>query len=256
MALTENAKKTFKELFGVEAKSHPEDPELYEILQNEIFDEVFSTGILDNKKREMITVVALTCLSTLPQLKFHVAAAMNVGCSPLELREVIYQCAPFIGYPKTLNAVEVANEVFKSRGVALPLENAGTVEYDKREEIGELIQIPRYGDEVKSVFSKLPGDFGTFVPHLLSAVCFGDFATRSVLSDADKELFGLIAIAAIGAATQLKPYIAGAVKAGNTLEEVTAAFVQALPYIGFPYGLSALILVTKYVEDEASEAYR
>ena len=256
MALTENAKKTFEELFGVEATPHPDDPELYEILQNEIFDEVFSTGVLDYKKREMITIVALTCLSTLPQLKSHVGAAMNVGCTPLEIREAIYQCAPVIGYPKTLNAVATANEVFKSRGVILPLEHVGTVEYDKREEAGEAIQIPRYGDEVKSVFQKLPGDFGTFVPHLLSAVSFGDFATRSALSDADKELFGLIAIASIGAATQLKPHIAGAIKAGNTLEEVTAAFVQALPYIGFPYTLSALILVTKYEEGESSEAYR
>lgn len=256
MALTEKAKKTIKELFGVEAVSHPEDPELYEILQNEIFGEVFSTGILDNKKREMITVVALTCLSTLPQLKSHVAAAMNAGCTPLELREIIYQCAPVIGYPKTLNAVAVANEVFKSNGVTLPLENIGTVEYEKREEVGEMIQIPRYGDEVKSVFKKLPGDFGNFIPHLLSAVSFGDFATRSVLSDADKELFGLVAIASIGAATQLKPHIAGALKAGNTLEKVTAAFVQALPYIGFPYALSALMLVVKYNEGDSSEAYR
>lgn len=58
--------------------------------------------------------MALTCLSTLPQLKSHVGAALNVGCTPLEIREVIYQCAPVIGYPKTFNAVATANEVLLS----------------------------------------------------------------------------------------------------------------------------------------------
>lgn len=182
-------------------------------------------------------------------------AALHVGCSPLELREVIYQCAPVIGYPKTMNAIAVANEVFQAKGIPLPLQNGSTVAYEEREEEGEKIQIPLYGDEVKRVFEKLPGSFGKFVPHLLSASYFGDFSTRSVLSGADKELFGLVALASLGASTQLKPHIAGAIKAGNTLEEVTAALVHALPYIGFPYALSALVLVTQYDENVSSEAY-
>ena len=256
MALTEKAKETLKTLFGMEPAAHPTDPELYEILQNEIFDEVFSTGVITEKKRELITVVVLSCLQTLPQLKSHTNGALNAGNSALEIREAIYQCAPYIGYPRTLNAIATANEVFTERGIALPLESAGTVEYDKREEEGAKIQIPRYGDEVKQVFSALPGTFGTFVPHLLTAVGFGDFATRGVLSDADKELFALVGLVAIGASTQIKPHIAGAVKAGNTLEEVTAAIVQALPYTGFPAALSALMLVAKYDEGGSSEAYR
>ena len=256
MALTEKAKETMRELFKREPSAHPQDPELYEILQNEIFDEVFSTGVIDAKKREMITVVVLTCLQTLPQLKAHAAAALNAGNTALELREAIYQCAPYIGYPRTLNAIATANEVFEQYGYTLPLESATTVAYESREEAGAAIQIPRYGNEVKEVFAKLPGVFGEFVPHLLTAVGFGDYGTRAVLSDADKELISLIVLVTIGAATQLKPHIAGAIKAGNTLEEVTAAIVQALPYVGFPYCLSALIMVANYDENAKTEAYR
>jgi 4-carboxymuconolactone decarboxylase len=256
MALTEEAKKTFKELFGTDAAIHPEDPELYEILQNEIFGEVFSTGILDIKQRECITIVCLACLQTLPQLKAHTGAALKSGCTPLEIRETLYQCAPYIGYPKTLNAVAAADEVFKAKGYTLPLKNASTVNYEDREQSGAALQVPRYGDEVTTVFAKLPAPFGTFVPHLLTAVGFGEFASRSVLSDAAKELTALIAIASLGASAQLKPHIAGAVKAGNSLEQITAALVQALPYIGFPYALSALLLVTQYDEKKSADAYR
>ena len=32
-------------------------------------------------------------------------AALNVGVSPVEIKEALYQCAPYIGFPKTLNAL-------------------------------------------------------------------------------------------------------------------------------------------------------
>ena len=46
MALTPQARETFTRLFGVEPQPHPTDPELFDILQNGIFDEAFSTGVL------------------------------------------------------------------------------------------------------------------------------------------------------------------------------------------------------------------
>jgi len=105
MALTPEAHQTFTRLFGTEPSPHPTDPELYEILQNQIFGEVFATGVLTDGERELLTVTALAAMQTLPQLAAHVRAALNVGVAPLEVREAIYQCAPYIGYPKALNAV-------------------------------------------------------------------------------------------------------------------------------------------------------
>ena len=112
MALTPHARETYTRLFGSEPTPHPADPELYEILQNEIFGEVFSTGVLTDVERELLTVTALATMQTLPQLKAHVAAALRTGASPLQVRETIYQCAPYIGFSKTLNAIATANGVF------------------------------------------------------------------------------------------------------------------------------------------------
>ena len=256
MALTQKAKDTYKILAGSDPIPSPTDPELLEILQNEIFGEVFSTQGLTIKEREILTVVTLSCLQTLNQLRSHTNFALNVGNEPIVIREAVYQCAPYIGWPRTLSAMAVINKVFEARGIALPLENAGTVAYEDREAAGAAIQVPRYGDEVKAVFAKLPGEYGTFVPHLLTAVGFGDFQTRGILSDADKELIDLIALVAIGAATQIKPHINGAVLAGNSLEKITAAIVQILPYVGFPTALSALIQVANYNPEASQEAYR
>ena len=117
MALTPEAIETYARLFGSTPQPHPTDPEALEILQNEIFGEVFATPRLTDAEREMLTVADLTCMQTLPQLRAHLGAALNVGLTPLELRETIYQCSPYIGWPKTLNAVGVLGEVLADNDV-------------------------------------------------------------------------------------------------------------------------------------------
>ena len=110
----------YAKLFGgIALNGQGNDPEMMAILQKFIFGEVFANELLDIKQREMITCVALSSMQTLPQLKAHVGAALNVGVTPIEMRELIYLCAPFIGFPRTLNALAIANEVFKERGIAL-----------------------------------------------------------------------------------------------------------------------------------------
>ena len=113
MDRTQRSEQTYVRLFGPRDAAAPDpDPELGAILRRLIFGEVFHTGELDDRIRELITVTVLATMQTLPQLRAHAGAALNVGVTPVELREAVYQCAPFIGFPNTLNAVGVLNEVF------------------------------------------------------------------------------------------------------------------------------------------------
>ena len=66
MELTNEAKATFERLFGSQPQPDKRDPELLAILQNQIFGEVFSTGVLDDKMRELITVTAIASMGQLP----------------------------------------------------------------------------------------------------------------------------------------------------------------------------------------------
>jgi len=49
-----------------------------------------------------------------PQARGHVAANLTVGNDRGVLLSVITQLLPFIGYPRTLNALAVINEVTKA----------------------------------------------------------------------------------------------------------------------------------------------
>lgn len=94
-------KQNYTALFGGEALTgEGTDPEFMAILQKFIFGEVFAVGDLDRPTRELITCTVLSVMQTLPQLKAHAAAALQVGVKPIELREAVYQCAPFIGFPR------------------------------------------------------------------------------------------------------------------------------------------------------------
>lgn len=240
----EICQENYARLFGGEAlDGKGNDPELMNILQKFIFGEVFETGRLDIKTREMITCVTLATLQTLPQLKAHAAAALNVGVTPVELREAIYQCAPFIGFPRTLNAVSTLNEVFAQRGIALPLEAQGTTTESDRFEKGAALQEPLYGDEIARTFATLPEGMNEALPRFLTEMCFGDFYTRGGLDVKTRELLSLCVLATLGAESQIGSHSTGNLKAGNDRATQIAAMIQCLPYIGFPQALNAIRII-------------
>lgn len=241
MTRTEICINNFRELFKGEALTNAgDDSEMMAILQKYIFGEVFTIGELNFKQREMITVTSLTVQQTLPQLKAHINAALNIGVTPIELRETIYQCAPFIGFPKTLNALVILNETFKERGIKTPLKSTATVEENERYEKGFAIQNPLYGDEIEKALSGLPDDMGKDVSGFLTEVCFGDFYTRSGLDIKTRELLVISILVTTGNTNTLKSHIEGNLKVGNTKEDITAAIIQCMPYVGFPNTISAL----------------
>jgi 4-carboxymuconolactone decarboxylase len=78
------------------------------------FGDVYSRPGLDLKSREIATIAALTSLgNAVPQLKVHIIAALNVGCTPEEIKEVIIQMTVYAGFPAAINAMMVAKEVFE-----------------------------------------------------------------------------------------------------------------------------------------------
>lgn len=245
----ETCKENYRTLFRGEALTgQGSDPEMMDILQKFIFGEVFTTGDLSLKQREMITCITLATMQTLPQLKAHAGAALNVGVTPLELREAMYLTAPFIGFPKMLNAVSTVNEVFKERGISLPLENQTTVTEDNRHEQGAAIQDKLYHGGISGVLSGIPGNLDEDVSRFLTDYFFGEIYTRGTLDIPTKELLGYCILTTLEAESQLQSHFHGNIKAGNSPQTVASAVIQTLPYIGFPAAIKALRIIKQEME--------
>ncbi len=80
------------------------------------FGDIYARPALDLRSREIATVAALTALGNCkPQLKVHLNAALNVGCSEDEVKEVILQMAVYAGFPAALNGMFAFKEVLAER---------------------------------------------------------------------------------------------------------------------------------------------
>ena len=80
------------------------------------FGDIYAREGLDLKYREVATVAVLTALGNCkPQLKVHLNAALNVGCSEDELKEVILQMSVYAGFPAALNGMFAFKEVLIER---------------------------------------------------------------------------------------------------------------------------------------------
>lgn len=80
------------------------------------FGEIYARKGLELRAREFATISALCALGTIPQLKVHIAASLNIGIIREEIIEIFIQMALYCGFPKALNAIFAAKEVFDELG--------------------------------------------------------------------------------------------------------------------------------------------
>lgn len=83
-------------------------------LADNCFGDYYTRTGLDYRQREMITFCFLAAQGGCePQLTSHAAANMKIGNDKAFLIKVISQCLPYIGYPRSLNALRCVNEAAK-----------------------------------------------------------------------------------------------------------------------------------------------
>lgn len=122
-----------------------QNPKLYDIVNNLVYGELYQQGQLTDKDREMISLAALTTLGTTTILKTHVYSALNAGLTPVEITETVYHCAPYVGAAKSLEAINVVNDVFKEKGIKIP-ESQATVTEESRFDDGSSAQTKLFGN--------------------------------------------------------------------------------------------------------------
>ena len=82
-------------------------------LADNCFGDFYTRSGLDYNEREMITFCFLLAQGDCePQLISHSAANMRLGNDKEFLIKIISQCLPYIGYPRSLNALRCVNEAY------------------------------------------------------------------------------------------------------------------------------------------------
>jgi 4-carboxymuconolactone decarboxylase len=242
MAPNEQAVKNHEQLFPDHVSTLAvTDPELIETFDNFAFDEVLRESRLDIKTRLMVQLAAIIACQALNEYRVMLRAALNVGISPIEAKEILYQSVPYVGMAKVVDFLHATNEVLKERDVELPLPRQSTTTPGSRMEKGLAVQKEIIGsDVVEKLYAKSAQD-QMHIQRFLSANCFGDNYTRTGLDIRTRELLTFSMLVALGGCDpQVKGHVAANLRVGNDRPRLVDVVTQLLPFIGYPRTLNGL----------------
>ncbi|MDZ4878265.1 MAG: hypothetical protein CLLPBCKN_007700 [Chroococcidiopsis cubana SAG 39.79] len=241
MRISEAAHKRHEELFpNHQSTLKVTDPELIEIFDNFAFDEVIALSKLDTKTRVMLILASIVGSQAVSEYKVMVGAALNVGVTPIEVKEILYQAVPYVGMAKAFDFVHATNEVLSSKGIQLPLAGQSIASPETRYDEGLAVQKAIFGEIIDQMYERSPQD-QLHIQKFLSANCFGDYYTRNGIDIGVRELLTLSVLIALGGVeSQIKGHIQGNLNVGNGKDTLLDLITQLLPWVGYPRTLNAL----------------
>jgi 4-carboxymuconolactone decarboxylase len=238
----ERAGKNHDELFpGHVSTLAVTDPELIATFDNFAFDEVLRHSDLDARTRLMVQLASMIACQALREYRVMVGAALTVGVTPIEIKEIVYQAVPYVGMAKVFDFIHATNEVLTEQGVTLPLPGQSTTMPETRAEQGLAVQKQIVGSDVaEKLYASAPAD-QQHIQRALSANCFGDHLTRSGIDVPTRELLTFSMLVALGGCdAQVKGHVAANLTVGNDRARLIDVLTQLLPFIGYPRTLNGL----------------
>ena len=224
------------------------DPEFAEFFGNFAGVEVPSQSKLDARTRYMAVIATLMGCQGVDEFKVVLPEALDAGLTPSEVKEVIYQGTAYLGIGRTRPFLTSANEIFKQKGITLPLPPASTTTPDNRIEKGNGTQVEIFGDGMKGFQDSGPEET-RHINKWLAGNCFGDYYTRKGLTLKEREMITFCYIAAQGGCEpQLIAHAKGNFNMGNDREFMIDIVSQCLPNIGYPRSLNAITCIRKAAE--------
>ncbi len=242
MAISEAARRNHDQLFPEQSSSLARtDPELVDQFNNFAFGEVIADSDLDLSTRLMVQLAALIACQALSEFRVMAAAALKVGLTPVELKEIVYQAVPYVGMGKVYDFLHAVNELLAGLGVELPLAGQATTTPETRLERGLAVQKQIVGsDRVDTMYQAAPAD-EQHLQRYLSANCFGDYLTRSGIDVATRELITFAMLSSLGGCDpQVKGHVAANLNVGNDRAQLLSVLTVLIPFIGYPRTLNAL----------------
>jgi len=239
--LTNDAIKNHDQLWpDYQSKAKNTDPDLIEVFDNFAFDEVIKQDTMGTKVRVMMIMASTIGCQAFTEYKMFVNAALNVGITAIEIKEVLYQSVPYVGISKVIDFIYATNAIFEERNIVQPLESQSTTTIETRFEKGLALQKEIFGNRIDDMYKNSPKDL-LHIQKYLSANCFGDYVSRNGLDVKTREMVTLSFLIALGGTEgQIKGHIQGNANVGNDRQTLISLITQLLPYVGYPRTLNAL----------------
>lgn len=222
------------------------DKDFYEIQERFVEGSVKPFGTMDAKTRALVGLVCLTTIQTPLEMRNKVKEAVSAGASVTEIKEAMYQAAPYIGFPRVQEALQTVNEALLAEGLDPAEESQSRVTAETRFDKGLAVQQEIFGAEhINANRANAPQET-KHIQDFLSANYFGDYYTRGTLDLKTRELLTFTAICSLGGCEpQAKAHAGANLSVGNTKQTLIEAVTVCLPYNGYPRTLNALACINQ-----------
>jgi quercetin dioxygenase-like cupin family protein/alkylhydroperoxidase/carboxymuconolactone decarboxylase family protein YurZ len=162
---------------------------------------------LNAKEKSIVKISSYTAAGDLPKLEKALNTGLDNGLTVNEIKEILVQMYAYCGFPRSLNAISTFMKVVDSRknkndkngeeGKVLP-KNADKFAY------GDKVQVELTGDHVSGELF----DFAPAIDQFLKEHLFADIFARGVLTNQEREIATISALASInGVEPQLNAHI-------------------------------------------------
>jgi 4-carboxymuconolactone decarboxylase len=198
-----------------------------------LFGAVWPSPDLSPRDRSLVVISVLIATNRPAQLTGHLGRALTNGVTPVEASGVLTHLAFYAGWPNAVSALDVYDQVYTARKVDL-----ASLQAEGRT---PLAAGNRFRGSAEASLEAAAPKFA----RLSKEVVFGDLWRRSDLSPRDRSLVTIAALAAMGEADQLAPYLRTGLEAGLTRAEITEAITHLAFYAGWPRATDALTVVDR-----------
>jgi 4-carboxymuconolactone decarboxylase len=195
--------------------------------------DVWTRPGLPRRERSLVVITILTTLNQLNQLRSHVRGGINHGLTRTEIEEVFVQLAGYAGFPRAIDGMTTAQEVFAE------MEGVDRVKPSPPAERKEDDQRSTDAREVMGRLSKNqpPGgvgvDMGAFTGPA-GRFAFGELWPREQLTRRERSLVVCATLTTQDKPAELRFHLQGALNHGATIEELEELMNTVIAYVGFP----------------------
>ncbi|SDF99772.1 carboxymuconolactone decarboxylase family protein [Klenkia brasiliensis] len=198
------------------------DPALYE--SDPVFVEQFNAWVRDEvdadcavltpRVRQLVRLASVVGANGTPRFEVLADGALDAVLTPVELKELVYQAVPWVGYATVSDVLRATNDLLRRRGVQLPLpEQAGTPAEPPAAAAttGDTAHLDRY----------------------VTGYLHRDVLGRGGLDAADRALVTVALLVGLGAEpAQLEEQLGDAVDAGHDRAVLLGVLTALVPAVG------------------------
>jgi len=227
---------TLKALFGTTEQARG----LANLLTEPVYGGVWNRPGLARQDRMLCTIAALACGPRLRALRGHLAAGLDLGLTPVAIREILVQASLYAGFSAAEEALPLAGEVFAERGIPFPADPPEEVSLEELTRRGTALMGDLHGDRARLAHASPANPItGALYPTAIR-YGYGEIWFRPGLERRQRALVAVAGFTALRLPEQVAKFGQSALNMGLSQTEVVEAIIQTAAYTGFPPALNAL----------------